>query len=699
MSFNRRTFMQAGAAIGGGTLASCATGAGAPEAADPLFNQPFIDLDEWRDAPVRHRYVHGGFHGTDARFVFYFPPVELYQGRFFQYISPVPVPEDAVFQQFGNTGPLGFAVASGAYLVASNQGGTGASGPPGTVDPSIAGYRVSAAAANHSRVVAAEMYGAHRTYGYCYGGSGGAFRTIGCVENSTAWDGSVPFVMGSPMAIPNVYTVRCQALRLLEGKFPQIVDALEPGGGGDMYAGLNAEQRAALAEATSMGFPPRSWAFYDLMGIGAFAILFDIVQMADPTYFTDFWTVPGYLGADPPQSLLDARVRHRAGVVRVVMSNEAATAGLRAPWMGGPPASDADSAWRNLERQAGGAPFPAALQLRQAPPARGDLKRASVHVRTGVLAERTLSSSGVQGDHVLLATSPTGAPPSEAVQIQPGDEVEVDNSNFLAVQTYHRHQTPGPDYPVWDQFRNADGSPRYPQRPRLLGPSFQQNAAGTLPTARFNGKMIVVETLMDYDAFPWQADWYRRKVEEIVGARLNDRYRLWYIDHAVHGGPHTARTVSYDTVLQQALRDLSAWVERGVEPPPTTNYRITDGQVIVPASAAERAGVQPVVTLDANGGAHARVRAGETVQFSAVAEAPPNTGAIVTAEWDFEGTGGFSGAEPVTPAAQVTLTARHAYARPGTYFAAVRVASQREGDVETPYAKLYNLARARVVVS
>ena len=47
------------------------------------------------------------------------------------------------------------------------------------------------------------MYGDHRAYGYLYGGSGGAFRTISSAENSIGvWDGSVPYVMGSPNTIP-----------------------------------------------------------------------------------------------------------------------------------------------------------------------------------------------------------------------------------------------------------------------------------------------------------------------------------------------------------------------------------------------------------------------------------------------------------------------------------------------------------------
>jgi hypothetical protein len=43
---------------------------------DTLFSKPYIDIDEWRDKPVRHRYVHGGFKGTLTKFSFYFPSKE-----------------------------------------------------------------------------------------------------------------------------------------------------------------------------------------------------------------------------------------------------------------------------------------------------------------------------------------------------------------------------------------------------------------------------------------------------------------------------------------------------------------------------------------------------------------------------------------------------------------------------------------------
>jgi hypothetical protein len=33
---------------------------------DEFFGAPYIDVDEWRDTPAPHRYVHGGFAGTDS---------------------------------------------------------------------------------------------------------------------------------------------------------------------------------------------------------------------------------------------------------------------------------------------------------------------------------------------------------------------------------------------------------------------------------------------------------------------------------------------------------------------------------------------------------------------------------------------------------------------------------------------------------
>ena len=90
-------------------------------------------------------------------------------------------------------------------------------------------------------------------------------------------------------------------------------------------------------------------------------------------------------------------------------------------------------------------------------------------IKSGEAVGATLQLTKVEGDKVALA--PTN-PLDILAKIKPGDEVQVDNSNFLAVQTYHRHQVPGNDYYVWDQFRDDKGEPIYPQRPMLLGPLF-----------------------------------------------------------------------------------------------------------------------------------------------------------------------------------------------------------------------------------
>ena len=161
----------------------------------------------------------------------------------------------------------------------------------------------------------------------------------------------------------------------------------------------------------------------------------------------------------------------------------------------------------------------------------------------------------------------------------------------------------------------------------------------------------------------------------------------------------STRVVSYQGVLQQALRDVAAWVERGVAPPASTDYRVDDGQVVVPASAAVRKGIQPVVRLQANGGLRAAARVGETVEFEAVVEVPPGTGVVALVEWDFEGDGRFSvKSELGEPSSSAAFRQAYVFESAGTYFPAVRVASRRQGDASL-YAQPKNIGRVRVVVS
>lgn len=664
---------------------------------DALFAQPYIDIDEWRDAPVRHRYVHGGFKGTETRFSFYFPPKDQYQGRFFQHLTPAPDNENLA-QRAGSPeeNKIGFAISSGGYFVETNGGGPAVAGF-GSKDPTIGAYRANAAAARYSRVVAQQMYGGKRPYGYVYGGSGGAYRTTGSFENTRGvWDGAVPYVMGSSMAIPNSFTVRMHAMRLLDGKFPQIVDAVEPGGDGDPYAGLNPEQAGALREVTKMGFPPQSWYGWKTMGIHGFAALYGGVVMADPGYFTDFWTKPGYYGFDHPESFKGARLQHKTTVAAPITALEAAKAGLDTGLITGRKTGNVDDSYAALQGQAG--QQVAAFRLAAAPPP-VQFMGGDLIVLSGAAKGQRLMVSRIDGDKVILGI----VDPAVAAKLAPGDEVQVDNSNFLAAQTYHRHQVPGPEFKVWDQFRDAAGKPIYPQRPMLLGPIFTKATAGSIPEGNFDGKMILVESLWDREAYPWSADWYRARVQRHFGSATDDHFRLWYTDHALHGDAteqdDKTRAVSYLGVLHQALRDVAAWVEQGTPPPASTSYRIDDGQVVTAPTAEARKGIQPVVTLTANGAERAEVARGQPVTFVGTITVPPGAGFVTHAQWDFDGAGAFAESSPVAKGATtVRVTTTHRFDQPGTYFPALRGISQRDGDAATPYAQIQNLGRVRVVV-
>ena len=674
----------------------------ADAAADPLFKEPYIDLDELRTTPVPHRYVHGGFKGTDMRFSFYMPPKEQFQGRFFQYVTPVPDSENLAQTVQADDNNIGFAAASGAIFVETNGGGRSVTaGPAFTADPTIGAFRANAAAARYARVVAQQMYGQGPVFGYLYGGSGGGYRTLGSMENTTGvWDGAVPFVLGSPMAAPNSFTIRMHAMRLLKDKFPQIVDAVDAGGSGDPYAGLNAEEADALREVTRMGFPLNSWFGHKDMGVHAFTALYQGMVMADPSYFEDFWTKPGYLGFDPPASLKAARLQFATTIKAPLSADQVEARGLSAKRLPGQPRDQGrgsvDQAWQALVSD--GSARPAAFELSETPPDVGFIG-GDLFVLSGEAKGKRIALVALNGGVASLGVVDLAT----IAKLRPGDQVRVDNSNFLAAQTYHRHQVPDASFKPYDQFRGADGKPLYPQRRMLLAPLFAAGAAGKVPTGRFNGKIIVVGSMLDREAVPWHSDWYRQRFNAIYGKDAPNRYRLWFTENALHGPNEDkaapTRVVTYLPVLQQALRDVAAWVEKGTVPPSTTAYRLVDGQVALPPTAAARRGIQPVVTLKANGGARTEVAAGQPVRFTGSITAPPGTGLVVKAEWDFGGKGDFSVSSPVSgKAGYATVSTSHTFDKPGTYFAVLRGYAQRKDAAGTPFAQVRNLARARVEV-
>ena len=311
-------------------------------------------------------------------------------------------------------------------------------------------------------MIALKLYGGKRPYGYLYGGSGGGYRTLGSMENTNrVWDGAVPFVLGSPMAAPNVFAVRMHAMRLLDGHFPAIDDAMELGGSADPAAGWNAEQREAWREVSAMGFTPRLWFGYKTMDVHAFTAFYQGMVMVDPSYFTDFWTKPGYLGFDSPESLKKARLQFETTIAASLDEDAAVARGLPGVRIPGTDRGPADAAWRSALGD--GNKRPVAFNLGSTPPQVGFLGGDLVIESSAAMGKR-LAVRLLRGSTVTLGVVDTKVLAIVKPGVKPGDTVRLDNSNFLAAQTYHRHQVPGRDYAVWDQFRGPDGTPKYARR-------------------------------------------------------------------------------------------------------------------------------------------------------------------------------------------------------------------------------------------
>ncbi len=158
---------------------------------------------------------------------------------------------------------------------------------------------------------------------------------------------------------------------------------------------------------------------------------------------------------------------------------------------------------------------------------------------------------------------------------------------------------------------------------------------------------------------------------------------------------------TYIAALKQSLIDLARWVEKGIAPLPSSNYTLDGGHVIIPESAVLRRGVQAVPVLTANGSKCVHVKAGEKVVFTVDAEVPDGAGALTYVEWSFEGEQDFpeKGAWQLRDNGQRgTAEAVHIYEKKGTYFAVVRIKSERNGDKAAPFTQIRNIDRVRVVV-
>lgn len=652
---------------------------------DPQMRQPYIDIREDRlREGVPYTYMHGGFEGTDIKFSFFFPEKERYEGRFFQYLPPAANSENASLTLKGGDDKILFALTHGAYFVESNLGTLEPFKP--IPDPSIT-YRSSSAVAEYSRTVAARLYGEiQRPFGYLYGGSGGAYKTIECVEKCDSWDGAVPYVNGAPVSVPHNLTIRAHAMRVLRGSLERIYAMLREDPEADICKDLTREERTALEELFSFGFPKGSLIGLEFLKDGSLPLLVGGIKAVDPEYFTDFWTKEGYAGAEEGSDAYRSRLHFRTKVIakslpgRGEKKKDDNTTGV-------------DTNWQRYKGMSGALGTPL-LELAEMP-ADGFYEMGCFAVFLSGKAKGRRVHFSEHHRNIIAVAEYFGCDDMMDVLdlVEEGDEVLLDNSDYIAATDYHLHALPEGDYAGYSCCYGEDGKPKYVQRGKVA------NFTGSAPmSGEFTCKMIVEHTYCDESAFPYQGDWYKRLVQRAQGEEgARARYRLQYMDHALHDDRAEPVGVEQFFVtnlacVYQCLLDVVDWVERGIEPPVQSFYRAEGGALSFPERACERGGIQNVCRITSEGGKVVETTVGEKVSFEVAVGIPAGCGSLTDVEWSPEGEKDF----PYKTGTETHF--EHIYRRAGKYLVAVRTYNERHGDATTKFTRIPNIDRMTVVV-
>ncbi len=606
-----------------------------------------------------------------------FPAKQFWRNRFFDAVYPLPL------SQTYDPDPT-FDFTHGAYVVHVTPG-----------NPAV-GYRVDAAAAKLSRAYAGKLYGstAH-IYGYIYGISGGSVQTMGAVEGTAGvWDGGMPISIATDgLSLHSFMWDGLYALAIPQAQRAMIAQAVRTGSTADIHAGLNVEQRAVLDELLNAGFARRAlkngmflldMAFFTSGGLATI----------DPTYEEDFWSMPGYEGVNPPNYLTAAKVD---GFATITAINH-----------------DAQNVPRSITFDPATLPALGSIGttgLRfyvYAPDGKTRTVEATTGTLYGTLTGSTLTLSLPEKNPSPFSVPKPPNDPDLLNALTVGGKIRINNRYLLALLFYPRHDIVTNGNPAYKQYLNADGTPKYPQRP-VAG--WMQNSLGTqgggLETGKIRFKTFVMENLLDPMSYPYTASFYHSQIVNALGKdRAEQMVRIYYNDNANHGdletvrGDEAAYVVPFGGILNQALLDLAAWAEKGVPPHPSTRYSVdSHNQVGVPSDPAERRGIQPVVTLSVNGTDHAAVAVNQLVTLTGKIEVPPKTGKVVQYDWYLGGSPVSYEAPTVLPVPKplVNVTRRIRFEKPGIYNVTLRATSQRSG---VPRAKVgtQNLACVQIVV-
>jgi hypothetical protein len=560
-------------------------------------------------------------------------------------------------------------------------------------------FRHHAAATKLAESFAQQIYGnTGKIFSYYWGCSGGGQMAQGAAEGQIGvWDGiqvQCPSTRGNPthsmqwpghlvLALPEAQRQRIANLRLV-GNGVNGTDGFTEAEKALLYEGLNEEQRFVLNEVLSAGFPLNE--FVNFTGTQAIARLTpqtgtnDIIRL-DPTYESDFWDsgIPGYAGTNPPAYLQAALMDGFATVTGINRDGSGAITSIQLDPSTIPPVPTnspigtvgqrfyvyaADGVTRTTDPNASNANAFAGLS--------GTLDRT-----TGLL---TISGTNSQ---VLL----------DAVMV--GGKIRVNNRFMLAAYYYPRH-TIVPGYFQYDQYRAADGTPLYPQRPfNVADVATVRQTAGNLESGNITTKVMIFHNLSDNQAFPLWSAGYLNVIRQALGAeRANANVRLYFQER----GGHSAGGVVAG-IFNQSLIDMIAWVEQGIAPPPSSRFTIELGQIVLAPQAAGRLGLQPVINLSANGNVdRATVGVNQPVNLAAKLQMPPTTGKITQFSWAVNGATEAATVLP-TPQPLVNVTRTFTFATPGNYIIRLNVNGQRNGIAAPADQTLaQNFKEIRVVV-
>jgi hypothetical protein len=564
-----------------------------------------------------------------------------------------------------------------------------------SIPNAVASHRHEAAATKVAKTYANKLYGnTAKIYTYLWGCSGGGTVAMAAAENVTGvWDGVEVQCTGTKVDAPyqSFYWQALYTMAIPKEKADAIAAAAVPGGTGDIYAGLNDEEKSVLDEFTSAGYP--------LAVIGnhfkSLTPLVDPVdvRLFDPTYEDDFWSKPGYAGANPPNYLKAAAVDGYATITRIDRDAQGVPTVIQfdpatLPKLG----TTGDNYLEYYVYAADGTTR--VIDPTRAVGAPTDNKRRFSLMGKLDTGTGTLTLTGTTKD-VFGGVSPITNSPVLLDALKVGSKIRVNNRFILAMYYYPRYSI-FPSIHSHDQYRNADGSPKYPQRPNLefLLHSNYRTMGGRVETGDIKTKTMIITGMGDNLSWPiFNASYFEEIKKTLGAAKANNMVRFYLHDNGRHttGGGQPG-------IFRQSIIDLMNWVEKDITPPASSVYTIKNGQVILAPKAADRHGLQPVMDLTANGSPRATVAVNQPVNLVAKLEMPPKTGKIVQYNWTVADT---AQAPTIVANPQPLVNVNHtvSFDKPGTYVVRLTVNGQRDGLVDpTDQTLLENFKEVRVVV-